>query len=81
MGVEAEKARELIELAFTFDNVGDAMTAVRRDPSSQTVQERLVRKLVDHAARLAGDDSSESLLVLTKAARLAAETLLEMPRR
>ena len=68
MVIEASKAQQLVESVFTFDNVGDAMVAVRREPSSETAQESWVKGLIDHASRLAGDDSSENLSLITKAA-------------
>jgi len=77
MAIVAEKAQQLVESVFTFDNVGDAMMAVRRDPSSQTARERLAKELADHASRLAGDDSSESLSTITKAVETRVQQFVQ----
>lgn len=71
MVMEIKKAQQVVESLFTFDNVGDAMSAVRKavkaDPSAlQKAQKNLVKELIDHAVRSAGDNSAESLSLITK---------------
>lgn len=66
---DTKKAQELIESVFTFDNVGEAMLAVRRNLTLQSAQERLIRELVEQASRLLGDENcAENLAILNQAA-------------
>ncbi len=77
MVIVAEKAQQLVESVFNFDNVGGAMMAVRRDPSSQRAQDNLVKELVDQASRLAGNNATESLAVITKAAEARVQQYVQ----
>jgi len=75
--IKAERAQEIIETLFTFENVGDAMIAVRRDLSSQNAQERLIMELVNHAVHMVGDDSSETFAIITEAAKVRVQQFVE----
>ena len=68
MAISLEGAQQLVESVLTFDNVGDEMMAVRREPSSQLAQESLIKQLVEHASRVGKEGSPESLSAITKAA-------------
>ncbi|MCX6012974.1 MAG: hypothetical protein NTV30_06125 [Chloroflexi bacterium] len=68
MAIEMVKAKQLVQSVFTFDKVGDLMGAIRKNPSSQEIQTKLVKSLVDHATSIASDKSPESIAVITKAA-------------
>jgi len=79
MVIGEEKVSDIVESQFSFDKVGSAMTGVSKavkagDPSAQQeAQENLVKELVKHASDAIGDDSPETLSVLTKAAEERAQ--------
>ncbi|MCX6012743.1 MAG: hypothetical protein NTV30_04915 [Chloroflexi bacterium] len=68
MAIEMAKAKQLVQSVFTFDKVGDLMGAIRKNPSSQELQLKLVKALIDHAIPLASDKSPGSIAMITKAA-------------
>jgi hypothetical protein len=68
MGISGEEARELVESVFTFDNVGDAMFAVRKDAKSEAKKEELVKQLVEAAVKESNQNDAASLIVIQKAA-------------
>ena len=69
MPIDVKEAREIIETVFIFDNVGDTMTKVRRDPKSEEAQQELVKELIEFSKSLADDTSPESMENITKAAK------------
>ena len=81
MAISLEGAQQLVESVLTFDNVGDEMMAVRRKPSSQPAQERLVKQLVEYASHLGNDGSHESLSAITTAAETRVQQFAEASKR
>jgi len=69
MPIDGVKVKEIIESVFTFDNVGDAMISVRRDPKSQVAQQELLKQLIEFAKSEADDTSPESMEIIIKAAQ------------
>ena len=69
MPIGAKEAKEIIELVFIFDNVGDTMIKVRRDPKSEVAQQELVKQLVEFAKDMADDTSAETIEMIAKAAQ------------
>jgi putative heme degradation protein len=69
MPIGVKEAKEIIETIFIFDNVGDAMIKVRRDPKSEEAQQELVKQLIEFSKNLTDDTSPESIEIITKAAK------------
>jgi hypothetical protein len=66
--IDDKTAEEIIESVFTFDYVGDSMMEVRRNLAAVDLQQKLIKETVEAAITQAGDNSAESMAVLTKAA-------------
>ena len=69
MAIDYKEAKEIIELVFIFDNVGDTMIKVRRDPKSELAQQELVKQLVEFAKDMADDTSPETIEMIAKEAQ------------
>jgi hypothetical protein len=77
MTMGLDNARELVDSLLTFDNVGDAMMAVRRDLNSISAQEQLIKEIFDIATRLIGDTSPGNLEIIGHAARVRVKQFVE----
>jgi hypothetical protein len=64
-----EEAQGLIESVFDFDHVGSEMIAVRKNFDSIEAQQDLVEELVKAACEESGDTSSDTMAVMTSAAK------------
>ena len=67
--MEQNKAMELIESVFTFDDVGMAMMALRKDIDNASLQEKLANDLVEAALENCDDDSDAAQRALLAAAK------------
>jgi putative heme degradation protein len=81
MAITEDNARELIESVFTFDYVGDAMMAVRRNITSDDAQRNLVEELARSAAEQSGETSAESLSAIGKAAEVRVREFVAASKR
>jgi hypothetical protein len=67
--IDDKTAGEMVESVFTFDYVGDSMIEVRQNLNSIELQQRLVKETVEAAIGQEGDNSPETIALLTKAAQ------------
>ena len=66
--MNSQIASELIESVFTFDDVGMAMMALRKDVDNADLQKKLAEDLVEAAVEQAEDTSDPAKELLKSAA-------------
>lgn len=77
MSITIENAEEIIEEVFDFDHIGNAISAVRRDPDSKEAKEILITELIKHAVEESGENSDESLEKFKISARKRVEQFIK----
>jgi hypothetical protein len=74
--LDERKAAQIVQSVFTYDYVGETMSALRRDLKSESLQEKLLEELIMHARSQAKDDSPEAAQAIRKAAEASLEVFV-----
>ena len=77
MSLTIERARDLVESVFSFDYVGDSMSRLRSEPSSDEARQELVNQLVECSRKQSSDGSDQAIQLIQQAANEQVEQFIE----
>ena len=77
MPVTIEMARDLVESVFTFDNVGEGMTKLRRESFSKEAKEELIDQLVESSKKESADMAEADIPLIKQAAKEQVEQFIQ----
>lgn len=77
MSFTIERARDLVESVFNFDYVGDSMSRLRSELSSDKAKQELVDQLVECARKQSPNSSDQAIQLIKQAANEQVEQFIE----